>query len=178
VARGQAEAELAAAAEQADLIALGKGLRLLACEAKWAFTARAIAARPHLSILLAIRAEASPDRPVAVMYDGSAAADQALGTAAKLVARDGRRLVVLVTKPPADDWTAREQLVLAKLRGPGVPALLRRISGSNLEEIVRVLRAERAGLFIVRPEMFPTSDEHWLGEVVEKGGCPVLLIRP
>lgn len=114
VRQGRVEAELLAAAEQADLVLVGcsssaivRGARLPPL-GRLGSTARAVmerAARP----VLVVRHALLEVQPVAVLYDGSAASRRALVLAARLAVSAGARLDVIALATDPDAARRREQ---------------------------------------------------------------------
>jgi nucleotide-binding universal stress UspA family protein len=110
VRRGRVEAELLAAAEEADLVLVGSYGRVetLTPRRRLGSTARAVVERATRPVLV-IRHAAPPTQPVAVLFDGSPAARRALVLAARLAAAAGARLEVITLAGDAATADQREK---------------------------------------------------------------------
>jgi len=169
--RGRVEAELLAAAQDVDLVAVGKGTRPLSGQVRIGRSTRAVAVRTMCSMLFASPAGCPGDAPVAVIYDGTAGSSRALVLAGRLAERQGKRLIVFVAAESAAVSAQRELAVRERMKDIGIVATIRRVRGAGLPDIVPALRAEPVGLLVVAAE---GAD---LDLIVEKSACSVLLVR-
>lgn len=128
VRRGRVDAEVLAAAEDADLLLLG-----------WAGGSagghlggitRALLERSSRPLFL-LRGAVRPAHPVLVAYDGTPACDRALRLAAEIARRDGGVVEVLA----AEDGL--EERVRATLADSGLEVRLRRLGGDGLAAAAR-----------------------------------------
>lgn len=110
VRQGRVDAELLAAAEDADLVLVGCSGRGegLTPRIRLGSTARAMVERAIRPVLV-IRHALPAAQPVAVLYDGSAAARRALGLASRLAAATGARLEVITATADAESARASER---------------------------------------------------------------------
>lgn len=122
VRQGRVDAELLAAAAEADLILLGCSGRVetLTRRGRLGSTARALierAARP----VLVMRQPLPAMRPVAVLYDGSAAARRAMTLAARLAMATGTRLEIITAAPDRETAARREREARGLIEPYSVP---------------------------------------------------------
>jgi nucleotide-binding universal stress UspA family protein len=172
VVRGRVDAELLAAAEGTDLIAVGKSVRALSHEIRMGRTARAVAHQTHCSILFVAPGDVARDRSIAALYDGSEPTARSLAVAAQLAGREGGKLVVLVLAEAGADPAARERQAAELIRNLGVAAAIRPAG-----DLLRTLRAEGVGLVVLPSALVAGADETLLGALVEQSDSSILLIR-
>jgi nucleotide-binding universal stress UspA family protein len=172
VVRGRVEAELLAAAEGTDLIAVGKSVQALSRAVRMGRTARAVAQQKHCSILFVAPGDIARDRSIAALYDGSEATARSLAVAAQLAGREGGKLVVLVLAEAGADSAARERQAGELVRSLGVSAAIRAAG-----DLLRTLKAESVGLVVLPSALVAGADETLLAPLVEQSDCSILLIR-
>lgn len=176
-ARGHVEAELLAAAADADLIAVGKSTRPMTGDVRLGRRARAVAAQSARSMLFASPAGCPSDAPLAAVYDGSPRSNAALTLAAQLAEREGRRLLVFVLGQSPADFARHEIAVREQVRSLGTSASIRRVRGAGLQDIVRTVITEPVELLVVGSQMLPSDEGAALDILVEKSACSILLVR-
>lgn len=177
VVRGRVETELLLAAEQADLVAVGKGSRPISGAVKLGSTARMVGLRTLRSVLFVAPAEMTPDCAIAVVYDSGRTGTAALDVGARLAAREHRRLIVIVMADGDEEAARLEQAAAGILRSLGTAASMRRAVTTRPEPLIRALKVERAGLVVVPADSATATDEQRLRQLVEKSSCSVLLVR-
>ncbi len=127
VARGAVEQELLGAAEDALLLSLGRtggraGKRV-------GSTTRAIVEQTHRPLLILDKYDRLT-QPLIILYNGSASADRALALAARLTARAGQALSVLIVSPPAE-VTELQARIRTFLQSQNVLATLALLSSTD-----------------------------------------------
>ena len=177
VARGRVETEISAAAQEVDLIAVGKGMRPMTLGVKWGQTARALTTSTARPILFAAAEAATPNTPIATWYDGTETSQHALAAAVRLARRDGRKLIVFLASTSAVGLAQLELSASKALPSIASPVSFRQVSPSNADELIRALRAERAGLFVIGAGSVDDKDNRNLGRLIEKCGSSILLLR-
>lgn len=177
IARGRVEAELLAAAAEADLIAVGKSTRPMSGDVRLGRHARAIAAQSARSMLFASPVGCPSDAPLAAVYDGGPRSIAALSLAARLAEREGRRLLVFVLGESPAEFAKHEIAVREQVRALGTSASIRRVRGNGLQDIVRAVVAEPVKLLVVGSQARPSDEGAALDILVEKSACSVLLAR-
>jgi nucleotide-binding universal stress UspA family protein len=170
VARGQVSVELLSAAGNADVLVLGRtGRRVLRGPGE---TARAAAERAPISVLVVGRG-AGIGQPVLVVYDGSPAADRALGLAARLDGGSGNLTVLL---PAASADLAERLAEQARLRLEGeIEGEARYVAVTRRQELVRMARS--SGALLVVGAASSTLGEEGLALLLEELESPLLVVR-
>jgi nucleotide-binding universal stress UspA family protein len=169
VARGRVEAELLAAALEADLIALGKAMRPLTRRARLGSTARSLAAGAHSAVLIAAAEARGRAEQIMVTFDGSECADRAMEIAARLAQNDGGDLTVFILAGAEKS----KRTVSDRLSGSGLNVTFREVIPEGLGT---ALEQERGGFLVLGADCLP--DEAGLASLIEAAHCPVLLLRP
>lgn len=176
-ARGQIGAELLAAAEEADLIAVGKGTRPMSGQVRLGRHTRTVARQTTCSMLFASAANSPANAPLAAIYDGGAAARRALALTARLSEREGKRLLVFVLGDSPAAFAEHEIAVREQLRALGISAAIRRVRGTGLADVVRTIRNEPAALLVVGAPTVSSDEGGALDMLVEQSSCTVLVVR-
>src|SRR5262245_63946763 len=101
VVRGQVTAELLTAAQEADLLALGRASWASTRRVRLGGTAREVAAQALRPVLLSQQGRAI-SQPVQLAYDGSPAARRGLAVAARIASMTGGQLTVMVIADASD----------------------------------------------------------------------------
>jgi nucleotide-binding universal stress UspA family protein len=169
VARGKVQAELMAAALEADLVALGKALRPLTRRRGLGSTTRALVGGAPIAVLLAGEDKRGDLDEVMVVYDGEACSRRALDIAAGLARRDGGNLTILL----AGDREALKLEVMARLEG--LPLALTFRSGDS-GRLAEHLASARPGFLVVGEDCL-TNEGQAVADLAESAHCPVLLVR-
>jgi nucleotide-binding universal stress UspA family protein len=175
-ARGRVDAEILAAAQDADLIAVGKSARPLTGAPRIGRNTRAIAVQTTRSLLFASTPTCGTDAPVATIYDGSAAASEALALAGRIAEREGKRLTVFVIGDSAAALAQNEIAAREQITALGASAMIRRVRGGP-EEVVRQVRAAAPALLVAGMPTLGGEESVALDLIVEKSACSVLLLR-
>lgn len=174
VVRGQVVQELLAAAEQADLLVVGRVGCSLLQRARLGSTARALAATAsHTVVFLEHGASLGP--PVLVVFDGSEGASRALATALRLLPPKDERLVVLI---PAQEPKRAQHLQTQAtewLTGRGRRARFRPV-GADVSDLAGIVRQE-GGNALVLPADCMLAREEVLPGLMDQVRCPVVLAR-
>src|SRR5262245_60937536 len=95
VVRGQVTAELLTAAQEADVLALGRASWASTRRVRLGSTARQVVAQARRPVVLLQQGQAIC-QPVHLAYDGSPAARRALATASRIASMTGGQLTVMV----------------------------------------------------------------------------------
>lgn len=170
--RGRPGTELAAAAEEADLLTVGATGR-----APW--RAPGTTVRELVRVvdrpMLVLRQGAPLGPDVQVVHDGSEAGWEALRTGAALAGREEARLTVLVTPADPDEAAALRESVEERLAEAGLSARFRHLPGAGVTGICAAL-AEADGGVLVAPGLPFREEQRTLGRLLRSAGCPVLLV--
>jgi nucleotide-binding universal stress UspA family protein len=175
VVRGQVGAELLTAAQEADLLALGRASWAMTRRVRLGATAREVVARARRPVLLLQRGHAIC-QPVQLVYDGSVPARRALAAATRLAALIGGHLtVMIVTKDPEHAQRLQEE-VDEHLQAQQVKGHYRQLLNPSAEELAGALRMSGEGTLIIGADN-PLLEGEGLPTLLEAIDCSVILIR-
>jgi nucleotide-binding universal stress UspA family protein len=171
VTRGEAGSEILAAAAECDLITMGRTSAATARAARLGATARSTATAAACAVLLH-RLGRVDVTPVAVLYDGAAAA---LDTAAWFAERYGGELQVLLAEPDPDMAAELEQEVCDRLLERPLAIRLSRVAPDRLQEALRRAGLTRRGLLVL-DRHHPLFRQGVPDVLLESLDCTVLLL--
>lgn len=173
VVRGEVAHEVMVAAQEADMLILGKVSRPFIRKTRLGSTALTAAVQAPCCVLLLQRYEhVAP--PVTVTYDGSPSARRALQIATRLAKRNGGYLAVLIVADTPDDDYRLQAETADWLRQQGVLVRYRQVQGKGLSALVQVLRAERSGVLVLGGAILHLAE---LQKLLDEVDFPVLLVR-
>jgi len=171
VARGEVATEVLAAAEEADLLTLGKrGLALNG--RRLGSTACAALTNVRRSVLLSQHGFPLL-QTLLVVYDGSEGSRQALDVALRLARAGGRRLIALrVSEAATADDIQNEAASVMGSKGP--PVRCQGPYSANAISLSHALRREAEGLLVLSDAGLLSRDE--IQKLLQQIRNPVLLI--
>lgn len=169
--RGRVVEELVTAAREADLVTLGA--RGSSPGRGPGSTVRALLAESERPVLV-LQRNAPLGPAIHALHDGSAAADEALRTAAGLC-REGALLEVLVTvRDPSEARRIRRETA-GWLHEQGIEARFRTLPGADVTGVCGALAEGERGL-LVAPGPPYREERRALGRLLRHVGCPVILV--
>lgn len=175
VTRGAIQSVLAAAAVEADMVAMGRATRPLSSGSRLGQMAHPMALPGSLSLLLAC--SAVPQRgAVALAYDGSPGAGDALELAERIADNDGGLLVVFLIAESSDVAAEHEAAVRRRLRGSPLTLRFHRMPGTSCSGLLPLVHAERPRLLVVGIDPKSAAGRSFAA-VVERFDCPVVVMR-
>jgi nucleotide-binding universal stress UspA family protein len=173
VVRGEVSHEVMSAAQDADILVLGKASRPLVRKTRLGSTALAAAVQLPCCVLLLQRDERIGP-PVVVVYDGSPVARRALRIATRLAKQNGGYLaVLLVATTPNEEYRLQAETA-DWLRRQGVLVRYRRIPERSELAVKQVLAAERNGLVVFSSTVLHLAE---LQRLLDEINSPVLLVH-
>jgi nucleotide-binding universal stress UspA family protein len=176
VVRGHTAREVTAAALDADLVIVEESARPLSRHLRLPAPCRDATLQVSRSVLL-YRHGAPTAGAIAVVYDGSAEADQALAMASRLAQGDGGRALELLILPRAPgrgvELQHRARQRLAEHRGE---VSFRVLGPAGLPQVGRAAREAGAGLVVVLASSSVARGVD-IESLLKELGCPVLLLR-
>ena len=175
VARGMVAAELLAAAESADLVALGMTGMQVSPRLRLGATAQAVVSGATGAVLVVSQGVCLRS-PVVALYDGSPASVQALELAARLLPDEEQRISVLVVADDPQQARRLEAEAAARLKKNGVQARFRLLAEADGASLRRAIQSETPGTLVLAAGMTALRDET-IQELLEAGDCAVLLVR-
>jgi nucleotide-binding universal stress UspA family protein len=175
VVRGRVAAELLTAAQEADLLALGRASWASTRLVPLGTTARVVVAQASGPVLLLQHGHAIC-QPVQLVYDGSPGARRALSTAAQLAVLAGGTLnVMVVTDVPESARRLQEELD-ARLQAQQVKGRYRHLLKPTAEELAQALRMTGGGTLIISADN-PLLQGEGLPTLLDAMDCSVVLVR-
>mgnify|MGYP006290092847 CR=1 FL=1 len=171
--RGDVATELAEAAVGADLLTVGATGRSLSRPP--GSTVRALLGRAGPPVLV-LRQGARLGRVIHVLHDGSAAAWEAVRTAAELGRREGGRLDVLLAVEDADEARELRERTARELGRSGLPTRYRHLPRADVGHVCSALR-EGPGVLVAPAPRFRHRARS-LGRLLRAAGRPVVLVGP
>ena len=175
VVRGQVATELLTAAQEADLLALGRASWALTRRVRLGTTARVVAAQAPRPVLLLQQGHAIC-QPVQLVYDGSPTARRALATAAQLAALTGSHLTVMLVMDAPESGQRLQEEVDARLQAQQVKADYRQLVKPSAEELAQALRMAGGGTLIISADN-PLLKGEGLPTLLDAMNCSVVLVR-
>lgn len=173
VSQGVVSAELLAAAQESDLIILGKSG--WSRRSRLGSTARVIVAQaPRQALILQQGARLA--LPLGVVYDGSPLAPKALAAAAGLLLSGGVYLTVIILARESDAARRLQAEAAAWLRERGLQAGFRWLLGPPGARLTEIVRGEQCGLLVLPGEIEDLPGEA-LADLLDTVSCPVLVVR-
>lgn len=175
VVRGQVAAELLSAAQEGDLLALGRASGGMARRIRLGATARTVVMQVTRAVLL-LQQGHTICRPVLLIYDGSAAAKRALATAAQVALAAGGQLGVVIVADSPEEAQHRQSDTEAILLMQRVKAQFHQLLTPSAAELAQALRLAGGGTLIIGADN-PLLQGEGLSTLLEAVDCSVLLIR-
>jgi nucleotide-binding universal stress UspA family protein len=173
--RGQVAAELLTAAQEVDLLALGKASWSVRQQVRLGSTARTVVAQASRTVLI-LQHGAAICPPIQVVYDGSAAGQRALTIAASLAAATAGPVTVIVLADTAEAAARLEAEAAERLRGWGAGVDYRRLLKPAAEELAQIIRSSGGGTLVISAG-HPILEGEGLSTVLEAVQCSALLVR-
>jgi len=175
VVRGQVAAELLTAAQDADVLALGRASWSLSRRVRLGDTARAVVAQASRAVLLLQQGHAIC-APIVAVYDGSPAAQRVLITAARLLSATGGHLTAIIVADTAEAATRLEAAAAKWLQGQGVQAHCRQLVNPAAADLAHAIRMAGGGTLIISAES-SLLEADGVQTVLEAIDCSALLVR-
>lgn len=173
VAQGVIASELLAAAEDTDIILLGKSG--WSRRRRLGSTTRVIVTQGPNQILI-LQEGAHLGLPVGVVYDGSPKVRKALVAAANLLRQQDGFLVVIILAEHVDSARQFQSEISEWAQDTDLHIHYRWLVDVNLGRLMRIVRGEHCGVMVLPAEGIVFQGED-LVELLEETDCPVLLVR-
>jgi nucleotide-binding universal stress UspA family protein len=175
VVRGQVAVELLAAAQDADLLALGRASGASTRRVRLGATARVVVSQAPRPVLL-LQTGHAICQPVQLTYDGSPAARRALATAAQLAGLTGGHLTVMLVTEALDSGQHLQAEVDEHLQAQQVKGRYRQLVKPSAEELAQALRVAGGGTLIISAD-HPLLAGEGLATLLDAMDCSVVLVR-
>jgi nucleotide-binding universal stress UspA family protein len=175
VVRGEVVAELLSAAQEADLLALGRASWATTRRVRLGATARRVAAQALGPVLL-LQQGHTICQPIQLVYDGSAAAKRALTTAVRLASVMGGYLTVMVAAAAPDTAQRLQEDVDTRLQAQQVKGHHHQLINPSAEELAGALHMAGGGTLIIGADN-PLLEGEGLPTLLDAIDCSVFLVR-
>jgi nucleotide-binding universal stress UspA family protein len=175
VVRGQVSAELLTAAQEADLLALGRASWASTQRVRLGTTARQVVAQALGPVLL-LQHGHTICAPVQLVYDDSAAAERALASAAHMTSITGSHLIVTIVADAPEVIQRLHGVIAERLQAQQIKTDYRQIINPTAEELAQTLRAAGGGTLIINADN-PLLQGEGLLTLLDAIDCSVFLVR-
>jgi nucleotide-binding universal stress UspA family protein len=175
VVRGQVTTELLTAAQEADLLALGRASWASTRRVRLGATAREVVAQALRPVLLLQHGHAIC-QPVQLAYDGSPAARRALATAARMVLITGGHLTVMVIADAPEVAQRLEEEIDGRLQAQQIKGHYRQLVNPSTEGLAHALHTAGGGTLIISAHS-PLLEGEGLPTLLDAIDCSVFLVR-
>jgi nucleotide-binding universal stress UspA family protein len=175
VVEGDVTHELLQAAEEADLLAMGK-TSTQSSRRRLGSTSQALLSEAPTPVLV-LRRVVQPRRPILTYYDGSEAAQTALRLAAGLTSRGATHPLTVYLPVADEEETERLRAEVEEEYGDRVAQLdVQPLTRVELNRIATLARREGGGLFVMPGGTAPLSDTS-LKRFLYELDRPLLVVR-
>jgi nucleotide-binding universal stress UspA family protein len=175
VVRGQVTTELLTAAQEADLLAIGRASWASTRRVRLGATAREVLAQALGPVLLLQQGHAIC-APVQLVYDGSPAARRALTTAVHMASMTGDHLTVIVIADAPEVAQRLHQEIEGRLQAQQIKGDYRQLVKPSAEELAHALRSAGGGTLIIGADYSLLQGEG-LPTLLDAIDCSVFLVR-
>jgi nucleotide-binding universal stress UspA family protein len=174
-ARGIVAAELLSAAEDADVLVMGKAGWSLVRRGQMGSTTRAVLAQGG-GLALILQEGTCLGSPVMVVYDGSPVGRKAVASAARLAEDDDHALIVLLPAGEDKDIRTLREEVKDSVEDRDLDVSFRLLTTTSVGDLSRVVSPEECGTLVLPAPSLLLRDE-MLGALLDELRVPVLLVR-
>ncbi len=175
VVRGQVASELLIAAQEADLLALGRASWASTRQVRLGATARVVVAQASRPVLLLQHGHAIC-QPVQLVYDASSGARRALATAAQLAVLTGGHVTVMLVVDAPESGPHLQEEVDERLQVQQVKGRYRQLVNPTAAELAQALRMAGGGTLIISAD-HPLLEGEGLPTLLDAMDCSVVLVR-
>ena len=155
------------------MLCIGAASRPLLDRVQLGSTARAAAEGAPCCVLV-LQHERIVRPPIVVVYDGSPAAERALGRAARLAQRNWGFMVILVETHTLAGARLLQAQASDSLKGRRIMVRYRQLRDTNLNALGHHMRAVKGGVLVISSDSLSQVNlEHLLNQLES----PVLLVR-
>jgi nucleotide-binding universal stress UspA family protein len=175
VVRGQVVAELLTAAQEADLMALGRASWASTRRVRLGTTAREVVTQALLPVLI-LQHGHTICPPVQLVYDGSPGAKRALATASHMASISGGHLTVTVVAATAEGAQRFQEEVDGRLQTQQIKGHYYQLVSPAAEVLAKALHTAGGGTLIISADN-PLLAGEGLPTLLDAVDCAVLLVR-
>jgi nucleotide-binding universal stress UspA family protein len=175
VVRGQVTTELLTAAQEADLLALGRASWASTRRVRLGATAREVVAQTLGSVLL-LQQGHSICAPVQLVYDGSSATERAVATAVHMASITGSHLIVTIIADGPEIAQHLQGEIEGRLEAQQIKGDYRQLIEPAAAELAHALRMAGGGTLIISADN-PLLQGEGLLTLLDAIDCSVFLVR-
>ncbi len=172
--QGTISGELEKAAQDTDILVMGRISRSLMQTSQLGSTAKTAVSDTHASLLLT-HATFDPTKPILLIHDGSNSADNALILAITWGGENGR-YNILINSPIDDQAQQIKNKIDAIFQNKQIKGSFRRLHHINLEEIQYALHITQSGMLIVNHNNKQLTKSA-INDLLERVECPLLILK-
>lgn len=172
VLRGEIASAIQTAAQEMDLLVIGKNAQLLRQSLRIGKVAQGILSAMNCNVML-LQYGSMLVRPVAVFYDGSAAAERALQLAMQLAQDDHKQLTVVY---PTGTQARLQPQVETLITPPGFAAEHIELASNTPQAIQHTLTRSKSRIFVMVATQATIKPDELLS-LLQETATPVLLVR-
>jgi nucleotide-binding universal stress UspA family protein len=175
VVRGQVTAELLTAAQEADLLALGRASGASTRRVRLGATAREVVAQARRPVVLLQQGHAVC-QPVQLAYDGSPAARRAVATASRIASMTGGQLTVMVIADAPAVAQRLEEEIDGRLQAQQIKGHYRQLVNPSAAGLAHALSTAGGGTLIISADS-PLLEGEGLSTLLDALDCSVFFVR-
>lgn len=172
VLRGEIATEIRSAAQQMDLLVMGKNTQLLKQSLKIGKVAQGILSTVNCNVMLLQYGNVLV-RPVAVLFDGSPISQRALQIAMQLAQDDHKQLTILY---PAGTQDKLQSQVDKLIQPVGFVAEHIQLPANTTQAILQTLAHSKSRVFLLEATQALIPPEE-IQTLIQQSATPVLLVR-
>jgi nucleotide-binding universal stress UspA family protein len=176
VARGHVRAEIQSAAQEADVLVVGRAGWSQVRRRQLGSTARAACGDDGPGVTVILREGERIAPPVLVVFDGTALSEHALDVAAALVGGQTQPMRVLLLAGQAEQVEDLRARVTAHLQPYNVIRQYRVLVPHSVSELSEAIRLSGPGVLVLPARLVVQGCEEIL-DLIEEADSPVLLVR-
>jgi nucleotide-binding universal stress UspA family protein len=175
VARGDVGREVAAAAEEVDLVILEGMTRPMGSSIRISSSART-AAQQNIRTVLVLRKGHLNARQFMVVYEGTEQSDKALSIAARLAETAGASLRVLIIAADSQSAAAYQERARESIAHLGVGAAFEILGEPTLIDVCQFARRARDAVLVIGADSALAGGAS-ADELIDRIACPLIYVR-
>lgn len=173
--KGSIAEELLKAAEDADLVTIGRTGHAHKQESELGKTARVIIQQSPKPVLMVEKGLSIGNNPIICVYDGTKQSQRGLKVALQLAERNKNQLIIIGLANQSDSVQDRNKEIEQEVQNAKVPVRLHLLKQHNIWNVTRLLNKLNGSLLIM-PKDQPLIKEEWAGKIFNMAKCPLLLM--
>lgn len=172
---GSIEEELLKAAEDVDLITVGRTGHAHKQEDQLGKTTRHIISHAKKPVLMLEKGLSIGKAPIICIYDGTEQSQRGLDLALNLAERQQSQVQIIGLANQSESIQNRNKEIEERAQQANIPVRLHLIKQSNILNLTRLLNRMHGSLLII-PKNQPMVKDEWAGKIFNMAKCPMLLM--